>query len=63
MRLDIPIDDKLMQQALQVTGLSTEKEVVEEALRLLLLYKEKNPKTPYLTVPSEILIREDRDSR
>jgi len=41
MRLDIPIDDKLIQQALQSTGLSTEKEVIEEALRLLLLSKGK----------------------
>lgn len=28
-----------------------------------LLNKEKRPKTSYLTIPSEILIREDRDSR
>ena len=31
MHLDLPIDDGLVQQALQLTGLPTEKEVIEEA--------------------------------
>ncbi|MCV6614768.1 MAG: type II toxin-antitoxin system VapB family antitoxin [Cellvibrionaceae bacterium] len=35
MRTNIVIDDKLMQQALKATGLSTKKEVVEQGLRLL----------------------------
>lgn len=39
MHLDLPIDDGLVQQALQLTGLPTEKEVIEEALRLLIRSK------------------------
>ena len=34
-RTNIVIDDKLMAEALQATGLRTKKEVVEEGLRLL----------------------------
>ncbi|CAM4206233.1 Transcription regulator of the Arc/MetJ class [Novosphingobium lubricantis] len=36
MRTNIEIDDKLMAQALQVTGLKTKKQAVEAGLRLLL---------------------------
>lgn len=35
MRTNIVIDDDLMAQALQATGLSTKKEVVEQGLKLL----------------------------
>ena len=35
MRTNIDIDDKLMAQALKLTGLSTKRAVVEEGLRLL----------------------------
>jgi len=35
MRTNIVIDDKLMKDALQATGLKTKREVVEEALRTL----------------------------
>ena len=35
MRTNIVIDDDLMQAALDVSGLKTKKDVVEEALRLL----------------------------
>ena len=35
MRTNIVIDDDLMTQALQATGLSTKKEVVEQGLKLL----------------------------
>ncbi|MBU2445324.1 MAG: type II toxin-antitoxin system VapB family antitoxin [Bacteroidetes bacterium] len=35
MRTNIAIDDKLMEAALKTSGLSTKKEVVEEALKLL----------------------------
>ena len=35
MRTNIVIDDNLMTQALQATGLSTKKEVVEQGLKLL----------------------------
>ena len=36
MRTNIVIDDQLMQQAMQVTGLSTKKSVVEAGLHLLI---------------------------
>ena len=36
MRTNIVIDDKLMQQALDLSGLGTKKAVVEEALKLLI---------------------------
>lgn len=39
MRTNIVIDDKLMSIALKTSGLSTKKEVVEEALRLLVRVK------------------------
>lgn len=35
MRTNIVIDDKLMSEALKASGLSTKKEAVEEALKLL----------------------------
>jgi len=39
MRTTIEIDNSLTQQAMQVTGLSTKKAVVEEGLRLLIKVK------------------------
>ena len=36
MRTNIVIDDQLMNQALNLSGLKTKKETVEEALRLLI---------------------------
>lgn len=39
MRTNIVIDDKLMSLALKTSGLNTKKEVVEEALRLLVIVK------------------------
>lgn len=36
MRTNIVIDDKLMEDALKVTGLKTKKEAVEEGLKLLI---------------------------
>jgi Arc/MetJ family transcription regulator len=36
MRTNIIIDDQLMREALETTGLPTKKAVVEEALRLLI---------------------------
>jgi Arc/MetJ family transcription regulator len=41
MRIDFEIDDKLMRDALQATGLETEQEVVEHALRTLLRIKKQ----------------------
>ncbi len=42
MRTNIVIDDKLMAVALKTSGLKTKKEVVEEALRLLVKVKNQN---------------------
>lgn len=39
MRTNIVIDDKLMREAMRVTGLPTKRAVVEEALRLLIQVK------------------------
>ena len=39
MRTNIVIDDKLMSVALKTSGLNTKKEVVEEALKLLVKVK------------------------
>ncbi len=39
MRTNIVIDDRLMQKAMQVTGLPTKRAVVEEGLRLLIQVK------------------------
>jgi len=41
MRTNIVIDDKLMEEVMGLTGLSTRKEVVEEALRLLVRIKKQ----------------------
>ena len=41
MRINIVIDDKLMSLAFKTSGLSTKKEVVEEALRLLIKIKDQ----------------------
>lgn len=42
MRTNIAIDDKLMNEALKSTGLSTKKDVVEEALKLLVQVKNQS---------------------
>jgi Arc/MetJ family transcription regulator len=42
MRTNIVIDDKLMNVALKTSGLNTKKEVVEEALRLLVKVKNQS---------------------
>ncbi|MBV6511165.1 MAG: type II toxin-antitoxin system VapB family antitoxin [Ignavibacteriales bacterium] len=39
MRTNIVIDDKLMERALKSTGLKTKREVVEQALKLLISVK------------------------
>jgi Arc/MetJ family transcription regulator len=39
MRMNIVIDDSLMRQAMQATGILTKKVVVEEGLRLLVKVK------------------------
>lgn len=42
MRTNIVIDDDLMSQAIQLSGLSTKKAVVEEALKLLINTKNQS---------------------
>jgi Arc/MetJ family transcription regulator len=42
MRTNIVIDDTLMTLALKATGLKTKKEVVEEALKMLLKVKKQS---------------------
>ncbi len=43
MRTNIVIDDKLMNEALMVTGCTTKKEAVEEGLKMLVkLHKQSN---------------------
>jgi Arc/MetJ family transcription regulator len=39
MRTNIVIDDSLMKQALMISGFNTKKETVEEALKLLIVFK------------------------
>lgn len=41
MRTNIIIDDNLMSLALKTSGLKTKKAVVEEALKLLVLFKQQ----------------------
>lgn len=41
MRTNIEIDDELMSQALEVSGLKTKRAVVEEALRVLIRLNEQ----------------------
>ena len=41
MRTNIVLDDKLIQRAKKLTGIKTKREVVHEALKLLILLKEQ----------------------
>ena len=41
MRTNIVLDDKLINRAQKLTGIKTKREVVHEALRLLILLKEQ----------------------
>jgi Arc/MetJ family transcription regulator len=41
MRINIVLDDELIQRALQVTGLKTRREVIHEALRTLIRLHEQ----------------------
>lgn len=41
MRTNIVLDDKLIERAQRLTGIKTKREVVHEALRLLVLLKEQ----------------------
>jgi Arc/MetJ family transcription regulator len=41
MRTNIVLDDKLVQRAQKLTGIKTKREVVQEALRTLILLREQ----------------------
>lgn len=41
MRTNIVVDDQLMEQALELSGLKTKKQAVEEGLRLLIAMKKQ----------------------
>jgi Arc/MetJ family transcription regulator len=41
MRTNIVLEDKLIERAQKLTGIKTKREVVQEALRLLILLKEQ----------------------
>jgi Arc/MetJ family transcription regulator len=41
MRTNIVIDDRLMREAMKLTGLTTKREVVEEALKQLVRYRKQ----------------------
>ena len=41
MRTNIVLDDKLMERAQKLTGIKTKREVVQEALRTLILLREQ----------------------
>jgi len=41
MRTNIVLDDKLIERAQKITGIKTKREVVHEALRLLILLNEQ----------------------
>ncbi len=42
MRTNIVIDDSLMSQAIELSGCNTKKETVEEALKMLIKFKQQN---------------------
>lgn len=42
MRTNIVIDDSLMNQAIELSGYNTKKETVEEALKILIKFKQQN---------------------
>lgn len=42
MRTNIVIDDSLMNRAIELSGYTTKKETVEEALRILIKFKQQN---------------------
>jgi Arc/MetJ family transcription regulator len=42
MRANIVIDDELMHQAMRLTGLNTERDVVEAALKVLILHEQRD---------------------
>ena len=47
MRTNIVIDDKLMSEALEITGAKTKKEVVELSLRTLVKLRKQEQIQPY----------------
>ncbi|HPU02010.1 MAG: type II toxin-antitoxin system VapB family antitoxin [Firmicutes bacterium] len=58
MRTNIVIDDKLMEQAMRLSGLSTKKEVVERALRE---FVERHSRKDLLELRGKILFDSNYD--
>jgi Arc/MetJ family transcription regulator len=64
MRTNIVLDDKLIQRAKKLTGIKTKREVVHEALRLLILLKEQaEVRTLRGTLPWDGSLHDQRQSR
>ena len=53
MRTNIVIDDALMEKAMRLTGITTKREVVEEALRTLIRQNEQKSRPAYTVNASE----------
>ena len=47
MRTNIVLDDKLIERAQKLTGIKTKREVVQEALRTLILLREQTEVRPF----------------
>lgn len=64
MRTNIVLDDKLIARAQKLTGIKTKREVVHEALRLLILLKEQaEVRTLRGTLPWDGSLDDQRKSR
>lgn len=64
MRTNIVLDDKLIERAQKLTGIKTKREVVHEALRLLILLKEQGQVRPLRgKLPWDGNLNDQRQSR
>ena len=64
MRTNIVLDDKLIERAQKLTGIKTKREVVHEALRLLILLNEQGEvRTLRGKLPWDGVLSEQRLSR
>ena len=64
MRTNIVLDDKLIEHAQKLTGIKTKREVVHEALRLLILLNEQAQVRPLRgKMPWDGNLNEQRETR
>ena len=64
MRTNIVLDDKLIERAQKLTGIKTKREVVHEALRLLILLNEQGEVRAFRgKLPWDGTLSEQRQSR